>query len=306
MRCVRGWTCCLFGLNTFVLWSVVGCGGGNGTSAPPAQQTVAATSTPAESPENEGDAASPGKRKFQPVKLGEASGTASTAGNEKQAESVLAAMQPLQTLLGKWNGTSRKAQIDEPVWIWDFKTNKSQPALTFRSEKNVYVREGRLTYLPSEQAYEFAYTTPEGEKRSLRGNFTKPVQDVAGDNSKKLQRTYKLTLQGAGEGNEQWQLAFEQLENDRYLLEVDRKRGAGSFQRVDTIHSQREGTSFALSDTDYGDKTCIISQGLGTSTVTYKGQSYYVCCSGCRAAFEEDPERWIAKWEERKKMKAAK
>jgi hypothetical protein len=84
-------------------------------------------------------------------------------------------------------------------------------------------------------------------------------------------------------------------------VELDRRRGTGPFQRVDTIHSQREGTSFALSDTDYGDKTCIISQGLGTIAVSYQGRSYWVCCTGCKAAFEDEPERWIAKWEAMKK-----
>lgn len=41
----------------------------------------------------------------------------------------------------------------------------------------------------------------------------------------------------------------------------------------------------------------MISQGLGTTQVSYKGKSYWVCCSGCKAAFEEDPEKWIAKFE---------
>ena len=85
--------------------------------------------------------------------------------------------------------------------------------------------------------------------------------------------------------------------------QVDRKRGTGMFNRVDTINIQREGTSFALSDTDYGDKTCVISQGLGTTSVSHKGKTYWVCCSGCKAAFEEEPDRWIAKFEELQKMK---
>jgi YHS domain-containing protein len=29
--------------------------------------------------------------------------------------------------------------------------------------------------------------------------------------------------------------------------------------------------------------------------VSYQGKSYPVCCSGCAAAFNDDPERWIAK-----------
>ena len=50
-----------------------------------------------------------------------------------------------------------------------------------------------------------------------------------------------------------------------------------------------------MSDAGYADKTCIISEGLGTMEVTYKGRSYWVCCTGCKAAFEEDPETWIVR-----------
>ncbi|MBR9804101.1 YHS domain-containing protein [bacterium] len=53
-------------------------------------------------------------------------------------------------------------------------------------------------------------------------------------------------------------------------------------------------------DEGYGEKTCIISGGLGTITVSHNGQTYYVCCTGCKAAFEDDPERWIARAEEQK------
>ncbi|MFN9042374.1 MAG: hypothetical protein ACK5YO_39160, partial [Planctomyces sp.] len=69
----------------------------------------------------------------------------------------------------------------------------------------------------------------------------------------------------------------------------------------DTVSTQRDGTSFALSDTDYAERTCIISEGLGTTEVTWKGRSYWVCCSGCKAAFDEDPETWIARAAERAK-----
>jgi YHS domain-containing protein len=34
--------------------------------------------------------------------------------------------------------------------------------------------------------------------------------------------------------------------------------------------------------------------------VTHNGRTYYVCCTGCQAAFNENPEYWIAKAEERK------
>lgn len=298
LRLGRLWAGCLS------LAGVLCCGCQSQTANPPAatSNTAATENTSAAVTEEDDSATTGKKRRSQPVKLGESNGASAADSDPVAAETVLSAMQPLQVLLGQWNGTPRKALIDAPQWVWDFQSDRSQPALVFKSEKNAYVREGHLTFLPAEQKYQFAWMTPEGEKRLLKGTFTKPVQDVAGEDSKKLQRTYKLTLtEPEPSDGEQWQLAIEQIENNRYVLEIDRRRGRGAFQRIDTINTLREGTSFAISDSDYGEQTCIISQGKGTSTVSYKGKSYYVCCSGCKAAFEEDPERWIAKWEARLK-----
>jgi YHS domain-containing protein len=34
--------------------------------------------------------------------------------------------------------------------------------------------------------------------------------------------------------------------------------------------------------------------------VTHKGQTYYVCCTGCRDMFNENPEKVIAEYNARK------
>ena len=217
------------------------------------------------------------------------------------------ALKPLQILIGNWNGTSRKAMLDQPNWVWDLKTDPKQPAIRIKSEKGQYVRDGRLTFSPASQEYEFTVTDGDGKKRVFRGNFSQEVQDVAGDD-KKLQRTYKLELTepNPDADGEQWRVVINQQENNRYILELDRKRGSSPFLRIDTINTQREGTSFALSDTDYGEKTCVVSQGLGTTSVSYMGKSYWVCCSGCKAAFEDDPAKWVAKFEALTKDKMSK
>ena len=85
-------------------------------------------------------------------------------------------------------------------------------------------------------------------------------------------------------------------------MEVSKKKSNG-LQKVDVVGTQRAGTSFAANDADYKDRMCVVSGGLGTTTVSYKGKSYYVCCTGCKAAFEDDPATWIAEFEaKRKKM----
>lgn len=274
----------------------------------PAASANASSST-VETATTESDDAKPKRKSFKPVEISGA-GSASTGSDTDSGEkfaNVRAALKPLQILIGNWNGTSRNAALDQPGWAWDLKTDPKQPALKIQSEKGKYIRDGRLTFLAASQEYEFTATDGDGKKRLFRGTFSEPVQDVPGDD-KKMQRTYKLKLvepEAAPDG-EQWQLVINQQENNRYILEIDRKRGTGSFNRIDTINTQREGTSFALSDTDYGEKTCIISQGLGTISVSHKGQTYWVCCSGCKAAFEDEPDKWIAKWEAMKKEKGMK
>lgn len=286
--------------------ALLGCGK---PSTPPAV-TTGGTSSAVSSTDNAGEAApSKPKRTIKPVEIGTtgSAGNVAAADPAERVESARVALKPLQILIGDWNGTSRNAVLDEPNWAWDLKTDPKQPALRVKSEKGKYVKEGRLTFFPASQEFEFTATDAEGKKRVFRGGFSQEVQDVPGDD-KKLQRTYKLELiepQADADG-EQWRVVINQQENNRYILEVDRKRGAGAFVRVDTVNTQREGTSFALSDTDYGEKTCIISQGLGTISVSYKGKSYYVCCTGCKAAFEDDPEKWIAKWEAMSKDKMKK
>lgn len=278
------------------------------TSSVAAPSTSGTSAPGASTASTDDDSSKPRRKTFKPVEIGASSSSGSTAADSgDRVESARVALKPLQILVGNWNGTSRKASLDQPNWAWDLKTDPKQPSLRIQSEKGQYIHEGRLTFLPARQQFELTATDGEGKKRVFVGGFSQEVQDIPGDD-KKLQRTYKLELTEAeaDPSGEQWRLVINQQENNRYILEIDRKRGSGQFLRVDTINTQREGTSFALSDTDYGEKTCIVSQGLGTSSVSYKGKSYWVCCSGCKAAFEDDPERWIAKWEAMNKDKMAK
>jgi YHS domain-containing protein len=38
---------------------------------------------------------------------------------------------------------------------------------------------------------------------------------------------------------------------------------------------------------------CIVTGGAATIKVSYMGKEYFVCCSGCRDAFNETPEKFI-------------
>ena len=233
------------------------------------------------------------------------------AGNPTQAvedpmEQVKQQLMPLQILLGEWEGVTQKViggskALTESSWVWDFQTNPKQPALVMTSNKHPYFKEARLTWLVDDGLFRMNATTVEDVKETYEGDFSVPVMDVD-EGEKRKKRTYKLKLTQVEPQAGASELVFNQQNNNRLLLEVYRKRGS-SLRRYDTIGISRKGTSIAQLEDDYGDKECIISQGLGTMTVSFKGKTYYVCCSGCKAAFEEDPEKWIAKAEAREKAK---
>ncbi|WP_437229612.1 hypothetical protein SH661x_001534 [Planctomicrobium sp. SH661] len=291
--------------------------GGCGKESPPAPEAPPAAAPSATSSSPAAPAASPSPSipmiSLGGAKEGGSGGTGKPshhASSEQHRRDLLAAMMPLQVMLGTWHGTTQREvgqfkAIDEPVWVWDFQTNRDQPALVMTSSASPYVREARLTYLTDRGLFQMQAIDPEGKTRILEGNFSGPVEEFQGEDQK-MHVKYKLELTQVepAEVRDQWQIIFNQQENNRYLQEMAKKRGS-TYLRFDTVATQRQGTSFAKSDAGYGEKECVISGGLGTIQLTHQGKSYWVCCTGCKAAFEEDPESWITEYEKKKASKGS-
>lgn len=298
------------------LIALPGCGGSDqpakskSTTAKPKKS--AASDGSAEAGEVASDGDSP-KKKFKAVQLGGDDSTASdgssspkkkkTIPNEKQAEAVVAALQPFQILLGQWRWITQKKfggfskSGEDLEWVWDFKRDKSRPALTAHTDENPYFHQLWLTYEPEDEKFRLIAAAEDGSERTLEGTWAENGEPSEEYDGKKNQRKYKLTLaQTTPEAGEQWQVTFQQLDNNQYLMQVMKKLPAAKqFGPLDALRQQRVGTSFAVADSDNPGPKCIISGGLGSMEVTYKGKKYPVCCSGCAAAFNDDPERWLAK-----------
>lgn len=252
-----------------------------------------------------GDSTAPAKPKFAPLDIstdGAGGAAKSNMTDEEKLAAVKQNLKPLLPVIGKWNGTiQRKVGVEKVAWLYDVGTDKNHPGLKMQTEDGGYLKEGRLTYLPEEEKYQFTATENDGAQLEFVGTFSVEPHDVidSGD-SKKNQRAFKLELKRENEEpkHKLTKVVFNQQDNGRYLFELYDKRG----RRFDTINTMREGRSFAVSE-DYGDKECVISQGLGTISIDYKGKTYWVCCSGCKAEFEAEPDKWIAKYEAQKAMK---
>src|SRR5262249_56517502 len=76
-----------------------------------------------------------------------------------------------------------------------------------------------------------------------------------------------------------------------------------TFHRLGEVGYTREGVAFAAGESY---PLCIVTEGRGTIQVSYKGKTYYVCCSGCRDLFNDDPESVLAEAAAREKAKAKK
>ena len=87
-------------------------------------------------------------------------------------------------------------------------------------------------------------------------------------------------------------------------MHESRKQKQQSFFRVAEVGYTREGTRLAQAGA--GGPECVVTGGLGTMQVSYKGKTYYVCCSGCKQAFDDDPEGILADFAARKAEEAAK
>jgi len=277
------------------------------------RQTDSSPAPSASEPVASQENAAPPQMEIPTISLSESSASQSGAPSTKPAQKsaaqkrrdLLAAMKPLQVMLGQWRGTTQKPVGDfkgltEPEWVWDFRTNRDEPSMVMTSKDSPYFREVRLTYLSENGEYQVTMTDPENKVRTFRGKFEEEVEEFQGDDQK-MHLKYKLGLEqvDAESARDTWKLAFNQVDNHRYLVELSKKRG-NNFIRFDTVANQRQGTSFGKSDEGYGERECIISGGLGTMQVSYQGKSYWVCCSGCKAAFEEDPESWIAEYKAKK------
>jgi hypothetical protein len=206
------------------------------------------------------------------------------------------ALQVFNDLIGTWRGTGQpegtKAEKQRGFWTetltWEWQFKGDDAWLTVAFDKGKYFTQGELHYLPAKGQYELKVQTPAKETLTFAGPF--------GDG--------RLTLDRTDEKGETQRLVVTLLHHNRFLYRYEVKPPERpQFVKVYQVGATKEGVPFA--DGEAGPE-CIVSGGLGTIKVTYKGETYYVCCSGCRRAFQDEPEKYIKEYQEKKAKKGGK
>jgi hypothetical protein len=202
-----------------------------------------------------------------------------------------AALQAFNDLIGSWRGAGTPAGTREEqqrgfwteklTWEWQFKGKDAW--LTVAFDKSKHFDKGTLRYVPESDTFAFAVVTPVKETLTFNGPLKNRVLTLQREDDRK---------------KETQQLVITLLHANRFLYRYEVKPASKAlFGKVYTVGATKEGVPFAAGD---GQPECVVSGGLGTMPVVYKGQTYYVCCSGCRAEFKEDPEKYVKEYQQKK------
>ncbi len=190
----------------------------------------------------------------------------------------------LQSFVGSWRGvgqvrrgSNQGAWSEKCAWAWKF--DKSGASLTFTADKARFFQSGSVRAIADN---EFALTavTPDNDTLLYQGACV----------DSKLVLTCAQPVDGLPARMSLRQVA----DGDRMVVLYESLSVGGRYARMAEVGYTREGSSFGKG-TAYVE--CIVTGGKGTIAVTHQGKTYYVCCSGCRDLFNEDPEAVIAAYE---------
>ncbi|MDX1963628.1 MAG: hypothetical protein SFX18_10770 [Pirellulales bacterium] len=231
----------------------------------------------------------------------------------EQSPQAKLALAPLQTLVGEWKGVGLpKRGSNVGAWgetaacAWSF--TPDQTALRLELTDGKYF--SQLLITPGEKPDQFmiAGTLPDGKTIEdyaatrdkegtlvlLRKTAEQPTTTAAqppdqpqkqpADNPPPTDRPARITIKTLAEG-------------DRLVVLYERAAGK-QFSRLAEVGLTRLGGNFAKGAAG---PECIVTGGLGTIEVSYQGKTYFVCCTGCKEAFEEDPAGIIAEYLAKKK-----
>ena len=217
------------------------------------------------------------------------------AADAPPARSSKDALQGFNNLIGTWKGTGTpkvgtREERDKGFWIetirWQWQFKGKDTWLFADIEKGKQFTRFELRYQPKTDDFSLAATTSDKQTLTFTGTLANK----------------RLTVERTDPKTKQTQrLVFSLLHANRHLYASEsRADGSTIFTKAYEVGATKQGVPFASGDTG---PECIVSGGLGTMAVTYMGKTYYVCCSGCRDAFKEEPAKYVKEFEARKKEK---
>jgi YHS domain-containing protein len=202
------------------------------------------------------------------------------------------ALKAYSGLVGAWKGvgqpqrsSSRGAWTETAEWLW--RLSADHAALELKVQKGKFLKSAHLKPGSEPGTFTLEATLADGGARTFTGK--------AGDHD-------KLVLNADGPPAEgPRRITLTPLHDTRLLILLETQDpDTQAFRRLAEVGYTRQGVAFAAGESY---PLCIVTDGRGTIEVKHKGKSYWVCCSGCKDLFEENPAAVIAEAEARRKEK---
>jgi YHS domain-containing protein len=162
--------------------------------------------------------------------------------------------------------------------------------LVFHASDGKYVAQARLR--PSAKAGEFELLVISPESKT-EAHYTGTLNA----DGKLIVRTEKPAAGSPA------QITIHIVANGDRMVMLYEQQSGDRFTRLAEVGATREGAVFAQGS---GKPECIVTGGTGTIAVQHNGQTYYVCCTGCRDYFNEDPAKILAEYAARKEAEKKK
>lgn len=218
--------------------------------------------------------------------------------NEKPAlDAQKGELARLQGLVGTWRGVAsptrgseKGAWIEQAQWAWKFVDKTA--ALAVKVDDGKYFSSAELR--PGGKTGQFVLFAKTADGKSSI--------EYTGE----LDKDNKLTLlaKDAPEGMPR-RISFRFVaEGARLIVLLEGTSAIGDgFARLAEVGYTRKGSGFGKGSTG---PECVVTGGFGSIEVSYKGQKYYVCCTGCRDYFNDNPAEVLAEYKARKEAEKAK
>jgi YHS domain-containing protein len=214
------------------------------------------------------------------------------AADTDDKTSAKEALKELQEYIGSWKGNGGpdkpRPGPRDPIWSetigwsWRFKGDDAWLSMDVKNGK--HVKSGELRFLPDKKLYQLTLTDADDKKLVFQGQIRNDILTLERVDPA-TKETQQIKMNSAAEG-------------DRFVYRVAHRDAGSTIWKKDyMVGCTREGVSLGKADKK---NECVVSGGLGTMPISYKGETYYVCCSGCADAFKENPEKYIAEYKAKK------
>jgi len=228
---------------------------------------------------------------------------------ETNREKVVAGLSPLSFLVGDWRGVAQpKRGSNSAAWsekahvVWHF--DAKIPCLILKLEPGE--KSTRIFFAATSETGRPIIELHQPEKPVIVLEMTDPEKSPASDSTAQADKSAQdhWVFESVPEpGKPRLRFTVRRINDIRMTMLFEESLSSeAAFRRQYEIGMTRAGERLANGNT--GERQCIVTGGLGTISVTHDGKTYYVCCEGCKQAFEADPKGTLTAYRERLKKKS--